>query len=212
MNDHNEEIQNIINKLKAENKEKEIQSTLRELKHQKIKKQLAYCEGNLLDDYLYDMKITQQFANENRQLIADRIINEFNFNIIEQFTTIHNYIDMQNMILRKGSVSAQKDEKLLIPINMRDGSLLCVGKGNSDWNYSAPHGAGRLMSRSKAKVNISMDDFIKSMEGIYTNSVCKETLDEAPQAYKPIENIIDNIGDTAKIIDVLKPIYNFKAH
>lgn len=211
LNNHNEEIQKIIDKLKSENKEKEIQNTLRELKHQKIKKQLSYCEGELFNEYLHDMKIVQEFANQNRELITDRIVNEFNLQVIEQFQTIHNYIDIDNMILRKGAVSAKNGEKLIIPINMRDGSLICIGKGNSDWNDSAPHGAGRLMSRSKAKENISMDEFKESMKGIYSTTISKATLDEAPMAYKPMKEIIDNIHDTVEILDVIKPIYNFKA-
>ena len=131
--------------------------------------------------------------------------------IEEQFTTTHNYIDTDNMILRKGSVSAQKDEKLLIPINMRDGSLVCIGKGNPDWNFSAPHGAGRLMSRSDAKQSFTVSEFKKQMQGIYTTSVGQSTLDECPMAYKSMNDIVDNISDTAEIVQVIKPIYNFKA-
>ena len=133
------------------------------------------------------------------------------WHVVESFTTMHNYIDIENGIMRKGAVSAQKGEKLLIPINMRDGSLLCTGKGNPDWNYSAPHGAGRLMSRSQAKETFTVEEYQKQMEGIYTTSVSQATLDECPMTYKPIESIMDNIEDTAEVIDILKPIYNFKA-
>ena len=141
----------------------------------------------------------------------DTIIGEMGLHVEEQFTTIHNYIDTDNMILRKGSVSAQKGERLLIPINMRDGSLLCTGKGNKDWNFSAPHGAGRLMSRSAAKQTFTVEEFQKQMEGIYTTSVGRSTLDECPMAYKGMEDIVDNIDPTATIDAIIKPIYNFKA-
>ena len=130
---------------------------------------------------------------------------------MDEFTTIHNYIDTENMILRKGAVSAQAGEKLLIPINMRDGSLICIGKGNADWNYSAPHGAGRLMSRTQAKSTYTLSEFKKEMKGIYTTSVNAETLDECPMVYKGMEDIVDNIGETAEIVKIVKPIYNFKA-
>ena len=129
----------------------------------------------------------------------------------EQFTTIHNYIDTDSMILRKGAISAQKGERVLIPINMRDGSLICIGKGNRDWNYSAPHGAGRLMSRRKAKEIISLEEFKKSMKGIYTTTVNRSTLDECALAYKPMDEIINNIQDTVEVVDIIKPVYNFKA-
>ena len=157
------------------------------------------------------MKIVQEFATLNRKAMMKEIVNNMGLRISNQFTTIHNYIDMKNMILRKGSVSAQYLEKLIIPINMRDGSLICTGKGNLDWNYSAPHGAGRLMSRSKAKELVTMDEYEKSMEGIYTTSVNQSTIDESPMAYKPIQEIIDNIQDTVNIIKIIKPVYNFKA-
>jgi RNA-splicing ligase RtcB len=133
------------------------------------------------------------------------------WHVLDEFETIHNYIDIDDMILRKGAVSAKKGEQLIIPINMRDGSLICMGKGNPDWNYSAPHGAGRLMSRAEAKKKFSVDDFAESMDGIYTTSVCDGTLDECPMAYKPIESIIENIGDTVEVLRIIRPIYNFKA-
>ncbi|MFS8540534.1 MAG: RtcB family protein [Tissierellales bacterium] len=176
-----------------------------------VKKHLAYVEGKNFRDYLNDMKIVQQYASYNRKAIVDEIMNRMGLEKEEQFTTIHNYIDMDNMILRKGAISAQKGEKVLIPINMRDGSLICIGKGNKDWNYSAPHGAGRIMSRRQAKKNISLEEFKKSMKGIYTTTVNKHTLDESPYVYKPMDEIIRNIGDTAEIVKIIKPVYNFKA-
>lgn len=178
---------------------------------EKTSKHLAYVEGKSYRDYLNDMRIVQKYAEYNRKAIVDEIINRMGFDIEEQFTTIHNYIDLDNMILRKGAISAQKGEKVLIPINMRDGSLICIGKGNKDWNYSAPHGAGRIMSRRQAKKNISLEEFKKSMEGIYSTSVNRSTLDECALAYKPMEEIIRNIHDTVEIVDIIKPIYNFKA-
>ena len=157
------------------------------------------------------MAIVQRFAMLNRATMAAIIIKGMGFKEESRFETIHNYIDFKRMILRKGAVSAEIGEKLLIPINMRDGSIICIGKGNPDWNYSAPHGAGRLMSRNKAKELLSMEEYQESMNGIYTTSVSKATIDEAPQAYKPIEEIITAITDTVDIIDVIKPVYNFKA-
>ena len=157
------------------------------------------------------MKIIQRYAELNRQAMIDEIINGMKLHVVDQFTTIHNYIDTDAMILRKGAVSAKRDEKLLIPINMRDGSLICIGKGNSDWNQSAPHGAGRLMSRSVAKESFTVSEFKAQMSGIYTTSVNKDTLDECPMAYKGMDDIINNIGDTVDVVQVIKPIYNFKA-
>ncbi|NLJ91176.1 MAG: RtcB family protein [Clostridiales bacterium] len=177
-----------------------------------IPRDLAYLSGELMEDYIHDMKIIQRFAVLNRKAIMDEIINGLKLEVVEDFTTIHNYIDTDKMILRKGAVSALKDEKFLLPMNMRDGSLICLGKGNPDWNYSAPHGAGRLMSRNVARAKLSLDDFKKEMEGIYTTSVNKKTLDEAPMAYKDMDDIVRHIGDTAKVIKVIKPIYNFKAN
>ncbi len=177
-----------------------------------IPRDLAYLSGELMDDYIHDMKIVQKFAVLNRKAIMDEIINGMKLKVEEDFTTIHNYIDTDKMILRKGAVSALKDEKFLLPMNMRDGSLICIGKGNSDWNYSAPHGAGRLMSRNVAKSVLSLNEFKKEMEGIYTSSVNKSTLDEAPMAYKDMQDIVSNIGETADVVKLLKPIYNFKAN
>ena len=172
---------------------------------------LAHLEGSLFDDYIYDVEIMQNYANWNRKAIAFDILREMKWLRGDSFTTIHNYIDTKDMILRKGAVSAKNGEKLLIPINMRDGSLLCVGKGNPDWNYSAPHGAGRLLSRSDAKSSLSLEDFQRQMEGIYTTCVKKSTLDESPMAYKTMEDILINIEPTCEVVDIIKPIYNFKA-
>lgn len=201
----------IINELKQEGKEQEIQDEIEKLNNTKINKQLAYLEGENFNNYLNDMKIIQQYAVYNRKAIVDEIITRMGLEVQEQFTTIHNYIDLNSMILRKGAISAQKEEKVLIPINMRDGSLICIGKGNKDWNYSAPHGAGRLMSRRQAKETITLDEFKKSMKGIYSTTVNKSTLDECALAYKPIDEIINNIQDTVEIIDIIRPVYNFKA-
>ncbi|NLV85597.1 MAG: RtcB family protein [Clostridiales bacterium] len=181
------------------------------LKRNNIPDALAYCEGRLFDDYIHDMKIIQEFALQNRIEILRIICEHSPIVYTDYFQTVHNYIDTKAMILRKGAVSAQKGEKLIIPINMRDGSLLCTGKGNPDWNYSAPHGAGRILSRTQAKKAYTLDEFTKQMDGIYTTSVSAGTLDECPMAYKSIDEILKNIGDTVEVIGRLRPIYNFKA-
>lgn len=173
--------------------------------------ELSYVEGEWFDNYLHDMEIMQEFADLNRRAIADVILDEMHLHAVDEFTTVHNYIDIENKILRKGSVSAQAGERLIVPLNMKDGSLICIGKGNPDWNYSSPHGAGRLYSRTDARNNISMTDFKESMKGIFSTSVNKGTLDEAPQAYKPAEFIENAIEPTATVVEHLKPIYNFKA-
>lgn len=208
-----EEIDGIVDMLKASGRAREIQGALKALKSKRspVPKHLAYVEGTLFDQYLHDMKIAQQFAELNRQAMMDTIVKDMGFHVEERFTTIHNYIDIDNMILRKGSVSAQVGERLLIPINMRDGSLLCTGKGNEDWNFSAPHGAGRLMSRSAAKETFTVSEFKREMEGIYTTSVGRSTLDECHMAYKGMEDIMGNIEPTVNVDAVIKPIYNFKA-
>ena len=208
------DIEKIIEQLKSEGREKEINNTIKEIKKQiitDIPPALAYVSEELFDDYIYDMKLIQKFAVLNRKAMMNEIIKGLETEIIEEFTTIHNYIDTDMMILRKGAVSAKKGEKLLIPINMRDGSLICIGKGNEDWNYSAPHGAGRLMSRTKAKKVFNLKSFKEEMVGVYTTSVNKDTLDECPMAYKAMEDIVKNIGDTVDIIKRIIPIYNFKA-
>lgn len=207
-------IEKLIAELKAQGRQKEISKELKKLKSTKrtpIPKQLAYVSGELFEQYVHDMCIVQKFAELNRQAMMDEIVKGMKLHVEEQFTTIHNYLDIDAMILRKGAVSATAGEKLLIPINMRDGSLICIGKGNEDWNYSAPHGAGRLMSRSEAKQSFTVSEFKKQMADVYTTSVGSATLDECPMAYKNMKDIVDNIGPTARIELVIKPIYNFKA-
>lgn len=207
------EIKKIVDDLKEQGRQSEIEGAVKDYYGSVpvIPKELAYCEVSLFDAYIHDMKIVQHFAELNRKAMVDEIIKGLDLHIDEQFTTIHNYIDTDNMILRKGSVSAQKGERLLIPINMRDGSLICIGKGNPDYNFSAPHGAGRLMSRSKAKESFTVESYQEEMRGIYTTSVNQATLDECPMAYKPLESIIENIGETVDIAGRIKPVYNFKA-
>lgn len=198
-------------------RKKEISKALTKLRsdykatHITIPFELAYLEDQAMQDYLHDMKLAQEHAKINRETIAKQILKYAKLTELESFDTIHNYIDIDNMILRKGSISAQEGEKVIIPMNMRDGSLICIGKGNSDWNYSAPHGAGRILSRSRAKDTISMIEYQESMKGIYTTSVNRGTVDESPMVYKPIEEIMENIKDTVEIVDIIKPIYNFKA-
>ena len=210
----NYQVQATIAQLKAEGRFKEIQTTIQALRKEhelKIPKDLAYVEGKLFEDYIQDMKITQRFATLNRKAMVDVIMTGMGWTAADAFTTIHNYIDTDDMILRKGSVSAKCGEKLLIPINMRDGSLICIGKGNEEWNCSAPHGAGRLMSRKAAFNVLSMDQFQQEMEGIYTTCVLPDTLDESPMAYKSMDEIVAQIGPTAEIIKRIRPVYNFKA-
>ena len=199
---------------------KKIKKALKELEKKykgekpKYPKDLCYLEGEWKDRYLNDMKICQEYARINRKVMADIILDKLfgkKLSDFPHFETIHNYINFNDNIIRKGSVSAYRGEKVLIPINMRDGSLICQGKGNPDWNYSAPHGAGRIMSRNKAREVINLEDYKKSMSGIYTTSVNFDTIDEAPFVYKPMEEIVENIKDTVDIIKVIKPIYNFKA-
>ena len=210
------QIEQTIAQLKAEGRHREISSMIKELRSQfgtrnDIPAELAYVEGQLFDDYIHDMKIVQQFAALNRKAMVDVIVQGMGLTIVDQFTTIHNYIDTDAMILRKGSVSAKNGEKLLIPINMRDGSLICIGKGNEEWNCSAPHGAGRLMSRKAAHRELNMEEFRRQMEGIYTTCVQPETLDESPMAYKSMDEIVEQIGPTAQIVQRIRPVYNFKA-
>lgn len=204
----------LIARLKSEGREREISKAIKALKGTKrtdIPKALAYVSGELFSQYIHDMKLMQEFAALNRRAMMDELIRGMGLHITEQFTTVHNYIDTDAMVLRKGAVSAKAGEKLLIPINMRDGSLICVGKGNADWNCSAPHGAGRLMSRSQAKQSFTLTQYKAEMDGIYSTSVSRETLDECPMAYKTMDDIVRNIRDTAEITDVIRAIYNFKA-
>jgi RNA-splicing ligase RtcB len=211
------QIEETIATLKAQGRQREIADTVKRLKSElrreagAIPKDLAYVSGGLFDDYIHDMKIIQRFAALNRQAMTDVILRGMSLTGVDGFTTIHNYIDTDSMILRKGSVSAKRGERLLIPINMRDGSLICVGKGNDDWNQSAPHGAGRLMSRMAAMKTLSLDEYEAGMSGIFTTSVSRQTLDEAPMAYKSIDEIIRHIKPTAEIVDRVRPAYNFKA-
>ena len=209
----NKQIQELIAKLKEEGRQKEIQSTVNALMAQKtnIPESMAYVENELFEDYVFDMKLVQYFANLNRKAMMHEIVDGLNLDVKEQFSTIHNYLDTDYMIMRKGAVSARKGEKLLIPINMRDGALICIGKGNEDWNCSAPHGAGRLLSRGKARATLSVEEFVREMDGIYSTSVNRSTLDESPMAYKSIADIVDNIAPTVDIINRIRPIYNFKS-
>lgn len=206
-----------IESIKKSGRAQDIEKELKKFKYieklPSIPYDLAYCEGSLFDAYLHDMGIVQEHSKLNRATIAKVIMEKANLHEVERFETIHNYIDIETKILRKGSVSAQHNEKLIIPMNMRDGSLICVGKGNPDWNYSAPHGAGRLLSRSDAKASISLEEYKKTMAeaGIYSTSVNSGTLDESPMAYKPIDEILKHIGDTVEVKTIIKPIYNFKA-
>lgn len=215
---HSQELKEKIDKkvieLKKRKLEREIENTVKILKMQptSIPEDLAYVEGQLFESYIHDMKIAQEFAKLNRRTIADIILQSMNLHPVDSFDTVHNYIDIDKMILRKGAISAQFGERVIIPMNMRDGSLICIGRGNPDWNYSAPHGAGRLLSRAQAKHSIDFNDFKESMKGIYSTSITKSTIDESPMAYKPIEEITKNVENTVDIIDVIKPIYNFKAH
>ena len=200
--------------MKAEGRQKEIQKELKRLKsltQTNIPRPLAYVSGALFDQYIHDMKLVQHFAQLNRKAMMDEIVKGMKLHVAEQFTTIHNYIDTDAMILRKGAVSAKSGEQILIPINMRDGSLICIGKGNEDWNFSAPHGAGRQMSRAQAKQSFTVSEFKKQMSEVYTTSVNSSTLDECPMAYKNMDDIVENIGPTADIVKVIKPVYNFKA-
>ncbi len=202
----------VIQQLRDEGREKEIEAALKNLPSQYIPKDLAYLEGVWFDRYMHDMAIAQEYALWNRKAMMDEIVKNMDLTVVEQFTTVHNYIDIENMILRKGAISAQKGEKVLIPINMRDGSLIAIGKGNPDWNYSAPHGAGRILSRSKAKATLSLDEFKETMKDVWSTSVLESTLDESPMAYKEMKEIIENTKDAIEVIKVIKPLYNFKAN
>lgn len=208
------QIEQLIASLKAEGRFQEIQPAVAALKQEhklNLPKDLTYVEGKLFEDYIHDMRIVQRFAVLNRKAMMDVILSGMGFTKAAEFTTIHNYIDTDAMILRKGSVSANTGEKLLIPINMRDGSLICIGKGNPEWNCSAPHGAGRLMSRRAAFSTLSMEQYREEMKGIYSTCVVPDTLDESPMAYKSMEEIITQIEPTAHILERIKPVYNFKA-
>ena len=207
----------IISSYKEQGRRSEIQSALKQLQWQvyespvSIPEDLCYLEGKYLEDYLHDVEICQVFARRSREKMAEIILERIRMNGCDAFHTIHNYIDTDEMILRKGAIAAHKGERVLIPINMKDGSILAIGKGNPEWNYSAPHGAGRIMSRTKAKNELNLGEYKKAMEGVYTTSVNGNTLDEAPMAYKSLEDIIDVVRESVDVIDVMRPIYNFKA-
>lgn len=212
--DHRNEL---IRKYKEDGRASEIETALKKLSKEWAKKEttipedLCYLYGSYLEDYLFDIEICQEFAKRNREIMAKTILDYTKMDAFSSFHTIHNYIDTNEMILRKGSIAAHDGELILIPINMRDGSVLARGKGNEEWNYSAPHGAGRLLSRAKALEVLDLDTYKKSMEGIYTTSVNVSTIDEAPMAYKSLSDIIDVIKESVDVIEVLKPIYNFKS-
>lgn len=207
-------IEELVKDYKAKGKQSELSSAIKELREQHKEyttpKELCFLEGKGKDDYLHDMKICQEFAVLNRETIAKKIVKFLNVIPKAQFESVHNYIDDTNMV-RKGAISAHKGDKVIIPLNMRDGSIIGIGKGNQDWNESAPHGAGRIMSRSEAKQTLQLDDFIRVMSGIYTTTATIETIDESPMAYKNANDIISKIGETVDVVNVIKPIYNFKA-
>ena len=221
ISEYNDKQEKIIKEYKETDRKKEIQATLKELKKEyqvnknKIPKELAYLEGKYKAAYLHDMKICQKFAQLNRENIAKQILFYYfakeQIPICNKFETIHNYISFEDNIIRKGSISARKGKKVLIPMNMRDGCIIAIGNGNDDWNQSAPHGAGRIMSRNKAKEVLNMEEYKDTMKDIYTTSVDENTIDEAPMVYKPMQEIINCIEDTVEIIKIIKPIYNFKA-
>lgn len=210
-----QERDEIIRTYKEAGRRKEIQAALKAIswsaRETTVLEDLCWLYGSYFEDYLHDVEICQAFARRNREKMAEIILERTGMTGTDAFHTIHNYIDTEEMILRKGAIAAHEGERVLIPINMKDGSILATGRGNAEWNYSAPHGAGRLMSRRKAKETLSMEDYRHLMEGVYTTSVNESTLDEAPMAYKSLDDIIDVIRDSVDVIDVLKPIYNFKA-
>ena len=208
------EVDALISLLKEEGRENDLAAEMKQLEarfHTDIPKDLAHTVGDLFTKYIDDMKLTQQFATLNRLAMMQELVQGMEVHVEEQFSTIHNYIDTEQMILRKGAVSARLGEKLLIPMNMRDGSLICIGKGNDDWNQSAPHGAGRLKSRADAKAAFTVEEFKQQMKGIFSTSIGSGTLDECPMAYKPMDAIVNCIGDTVEICEIIRPIYNFKA-
>jgi len=207
----------VIRTYKEQGRRSEIQSTLKamekewEAKAPSLPRDMCYLYGSFMDDYLHDVDVCQRFASRNRKKMAEILLGEMSLAALDSFETIHNYVDVNEMILRKGAVSAKEGETLLIPINMRDGSLICIGKGNEDWNFSAPHGAGRLMSRSSAFERLTMEEYEKEMSGIYSTCVLPDTLDESPMAYKSMDDILENITPTADVVKRIRPIYNFKA-
>ena len=213
-----QDCEKIISEYKKCGREKEISKAIKELQQSyktnttKIPRELSYLVGEHREMYLHDMKLCQRFAEINREMMRNVICENMGWDVFDAFQTIHNYIEHGTNIVRKGAISAKTGKKVLIPINMRDGCILGIGKGNEDWNYSAPHGSGRIMSRSKAKESVSLEEYKKSMDGIFTTSVNTSTIDESPMAYKTMDEIIGNIKDTVEIVDIIKPIYNFKAN
>lgn len=213
--DYLKQREEIIRTYKEQGRKNEIEAALKTIywseKKSMVPENLCWLYGQGLDDYLHDVEICQEFARRSRELMAEILMERAGLAGGEAFHTIHNYIDTEEMILRKGAIAAHAGEKVLIPINMRDGSVLAVGRGNPEWNFSAPHGAGRVLSRRAAKEQLSMEEYRETMKGVYTTSVNPSTLDEAPMAYKSLDDIIGVIGETVDIIDVMRPIYNFKA-
>lgn len=208
------EIDKLIAEYKEAGRQSEIAEAIKNVKAKfggSIPKDLCYLEGEMRQNYLHDMGYCQYFAVMNRAWIAEKIVRKMGLEMVNAFETIHNYIDMRSNIVRKGAISAKKGERLLIPINMRDGCIIGIGKGNEDWNCSAPHGAGRIMSRMEAKEKLDLEEYKETMSGVFTTSVCSGTIDEAPMAYKPMQEIVECIGDTVEIERIIKPVYNFKA-
>ena len=205
----------LIARLKAEGRQADISRELdalrAEIRNGPVPDDLCHLEGKHLEDYLHDVKICQEFAVRNRELMTELILRKTGMVGLESFHTIHNYIDTDEMILRKGAIAAHKGERVLIPINMRDGSIIAIGRGNAEWNFSAPHGAGRVMSRKTARDTLSLEEYRKAMEGIYTTTANEDTIDEAPMAYKRMEDIIDVVRESVDIVEIIKPVYNFKA-
>lgn len=212
-----QEMKDLINKMKEEGRTSEIEQAIKDFKQEyetrvpDIPKELCYLENENREKYLHDMNICQMFAVENRATIANIICKAMYWKPIDEFESVHNYISFKDNIVRKGAISAYEGQKVIIPMNMHDGCIIGIGKGNADWNQSAPHGAGRIMSRAAARAQIKLEDYQNSMQGIYSTTVNQSTIDEAPAAYKPMEEIIENIKDTVEIIKIIKPIYNFKA-
>lgn len=221
LGDYNKERESLIKSYKEEGRQKEIQTALNNLKQrynlisqdETVSKDYAYLEGENLKDYLYDIEICQRYATLNRETICRLVAKYFglDFESLEKFETVHNYIDLEHGILRKGAIAAYKGVKVIIPINMAEGSIIGIGKGCAEMNYSAPHGAGRMLSRIKAKENLNIEEFKASMGDVWSSCVNKDTLDESPMAYKSLKDIVPNIKDTVDIVEVIKPIYNFKA-
>lgn len=216
-NNFKQEVKDLIDKLKTDGRTSEIEQAIKDFKQEyearvpDIPKELCYLENEDREKYLHDMNVCQMFAVENRATIANTICKAMDWSPIDEFESVHNYISFKDNIVRKGAISAYKGQKVIIPINMRDGCIIGIGKGNDEWNQSAPHGAGRIMSRAAARNQLNLQDYQNSMAGIYSTTVNVDTIDEAPAAYKPMQEIIDNIQDTIDIINIIKPIYNFKA-